>query len=241
MVFSVMTSEFAWSEGRTDVDKFSYTHDAYDLELVGERTTNDKGAEFWEVQLFTATGQHLFEVVGMRRSREKAETAALQWAQKHERLAGFRVNDGYDVDDNPVEHKRWTEPVREEAVEDIREWGFGEDAVFFSPEMDAYLRVTELTPEGFVAVPIDEVKARNIGVYSTFPARAAENIENEVFHKLNQEAVAHPLPTLLAFAEQQLQHRAEAGILSEHDGVQGVDRLCDVKAAYDLGKRNLHR
>lgn len=234
-----MTDDFAWSEGRRDAESFFYEHDRYELTIAGTESPEDE-EDGWRVLLVTSSNEKLYEISAQEPTRESAEETAIRWAVDHETLAGFRLNDGVEADEEyGREATVWSAEERERAVDDLTDWGFGEDYVFFNPEIDGYMRVTELSPEGFVAEPVDLIRRRNFGVLSTCLAEVAEWVELSVFYPLNQTTVEFPLQTLVEFAEEQLAEVAEEGMLSEYNGVSGVDRVADLKAAVDLGKREL--
>lgn len=235
-----MTTEFAWSDGRRDAESFFYEHVDYELTIAGTEIPDDD-TDGWQVLLLTTGNKELYEISAHEETRVSAEKTALRWAVDHEPLAGFRLNDGVEVDETyGREVTVWSKAERERAVDDLEDWGFGEGCVFYNPEVDGYMRVVELSPDGFIAEPMDLVCRRNYGVLSTYIAEVADLVEKSVFYPLNQTTVQSPLETLVEFTEAQLHEElADASLLSTYEGVSGVERLADLMAAIDLGKREL--
>jgi hypothetical protein len=234
-----MSGEFGWSEESMNVDSFAYSHNKYGLEIRGEVSETDDDVLVWSVNLFTASGTHLYEISAMEESREVADKVALEWLGDHDELAGFRLNDGIDSPATKRREGTNSRPLgeRETAADDLESWGFQVGAVFFFAELDAYLRVTELGPDGFVAKPVDEVKQRTIGVYSTTAWNAAGHAESDSFYRLNQAAVEAPEETVLRFADEQLTEVVDGEMMESYDGVENVSTVADLKAAVDLAKK----
>jgi hypothetical protein len=125
-------------------------------------------------------------------------------------------------------------------VQDLQEWGLAEGEVYFDVAKNSYYEVTELTVDGFVAVPYHERVREVDGVYSTTLADISKRREQTRVQTVSGTVETSPVATLLRYAEKEISKDLES--LGPHEpveGIDGVDTVSDVRDALFLSRSEL--
>ena len=233
-------SETNWTQTTDEEQLFEFEHDEYDgLLLRGEdrRLGKKPGvAGHWAVTLLYRANT-LDTIVGHADAREPAHERAVAWTDDHPGLAGYRINDGVDAHDLPRTHQEWTKDERKSAVEDLKEWGYDEGSWFFHGEKNDYYVVTELTADGFVAVPLHENSRRTYGVYSTNLATICYAAEQEC-HPVRDAVCERGDELLERYAEMQISRSINThGADHPVNGFDGIETFADLRDALLLSRQ----
>lgn len=237
-----------WTLTTDDEELFEFENDDYPGLMVrgDDREFSDQKTPAYGVTVMYRS-QTLLTICTGKATRDGALDEAEAWMADHPGLAGIRVNDGVKSE-IVTGHEdacmrtatEWSSTEREMAKGDLEGWGLGEGEVYFDVEKNSYYEVTELTVNGFVAVPYHEKVRKVDGVYSTTLADISKRMEQTTVEPVSETVETSPVATLLRYAEKEIsKDLEELGPHEPVEGIDGVETVSDVRDSLFLSRSKL--